>query len=86
MTTGERLTAVENSISTLTQCTVQLTDIMEQVVSFIGVQWKELAAYLNDMAGHRRDVSLYQRLWVHLAGKHGWLEDEDWPPPEPRDG
>ena len=30
---------------------------------------------------YRRDTRQYQRLWVHLAQKHGWLDEDDWPPP-----
>ena len=26
----------------------------------------------------RRDAQKTQRLWVRLAQRHGWIEDEDW--------
>ena len=45
-------------------------------------QQEQLAAQQNEVAEYRRDAHRMQRLWVHLARKHGWLDDEDWPPPE----
>ncbi len=38
--------------------------------------------FRESMEEYRREASQMQRLWVHLARKNGWLEDEDWPPPE----
>ena len=41
----------------------------------------ETRALQGIMAEHieelRRDTQHNQRMWVHLAHKHGWLDDED---------
>ena len=41
----------------------------------------ETRALQGIMAEHieelRRDTQRNQRMWVHLAYKHGWLDDED---------
>ncbi len=44
---------------------------------------QEVADHRREVAEYRREAAQYRRLWIHLARKNGWLEDEDWPPPEP---
>ena len=68
MTTEDRLARIEDGF-------VRLVELNENVVRVLVSQQEQLEEY-------RRDVRQYQRLWVHLARKHGWLEEGDWPPPE----
>ncbi len=43
---------------------------------------RNLEEQRKEVAEYRRDARQYQRLWVHLAQKYGWLDEDDWPPPE----
>ena len=36
----------------------------------------------EEIAEYRCDTLQYRNLWVHLANKHGWFDEGDWPPPE----
>ena len=67
MSTEHRLTAVEQAI-------VQQGEINERLIKLN----QTAVAMLNEQ---RRDMEQYRRWWTYLAKKHGWLDDEDWPPP-----
>ena len=74
MTTEERLTHLESQ--------VRNHDVAIDLLISIGERQQAL---LERMDSHleetRQDAAMTRRLWVHLAKKNGWMEDEDWPPP-----
>ena len=75
MTTEERLAAVEHSI--------QHHDVSVNLLIGIAERQQTLLEEIReDVKETKRHANTTQRLWVHLARKNGWLEDEDWPPPE----
>ena len=63
MTTEERLERLEETDR-------KLTELMENVVIIIQHQ-QEL---LDEV---RQDAKMTRRLWVRLAAKYGWLDDDD---------
>ena len=63
MTTEERLPGLERREGLLLALTEQIVQILQ--------------GHEEQMAELRRDGQQLQRLWVHLAKKHGWLDDED---------
>jgi hypothetical protein len=63
MTTEERLDRLE-------EVSEKLTELMATVVTAIQHQ-QEL---LDEV---RQDTKMTRRLWVRLAAKHGWLDEED---------
>ncbi len=67
MTTEERLTYLESQ--------VRNHDVAIDLLISIGERQQTLLEEIKE------DTSMTRRLWVHLARKNGWLEDEDWPPP-----
>ncbi len=69
------LERLELNIERLDRNVERLDRNMERLDRNLEEQQKEVAEY-------RRDTRQYQRLWVHLAQKHGWLDEDDWPPPE----
>ena len=74
MTDDERLTHVESQ--------VRNHDVaVDLLVSIAARQQTLLEEIREDVKETRHHAAMTQRLWVHLARKHGWLEDEDWPPP-----
>jgi chromosome segregation ATPase len=95
MTTEQRLSNVEQSIVLLTELCRGLRETDDKIIGLLETQQQqikehraeivehraELVEHRAEVAEYRRDARQYQRLWVHLARKHGWVEDEDWPPP-----
>ena len=75
MSMEDRIAHVETETSNLDVQVKLLTGIAERQLELL----ERLDANLGEV---RRDTEMTRRLWVHLARKHGWLEDEDWPPPE----
>ena len=74
MSTEERLSYVEAG---LTNHQVQLN-----LLSSIAERQLELLERLDaNMEEVRRDTKMTQRLWVRLAQRHGWIEDDDWAGP-----
>ena len=43
-------------------------------------EWQK--EHAEEHAELQREAVQFRRLWTHLARKHGWLDDADWPPPE----
>ena len=75
VTTDERLTHLESQ--------VRNHDVAIDLLVSIGERQQTLLEEIRqDVKETRQDAKMTQRLWVHLARKHGWLEDEDWPPPD----
>ena len=71
MTTEERLETVETAIKLI-------VDYESRILEYEG-KVLELVTGLSEVVMElRRDTQHNQRLWVHLARKHGWLDDEDW--------
>ena len=75
MTTEQRPDNLENAM-------VQLVDYEGKVQSLAEQLAAQSIEYREETAEFRREAGQMQRLWVHLARKHGWLEEDDWPPPE----
>jgi hypothetical protein len=81
MTTEQRLSNVEQSIVLLTELCRGLRETDDKIIGLLETQQQQIKEHRAEVAEYRRDARQYQRLWVHLARKHGWVEDEDWPPP-----
>ena len=75
MVMEERLTTVEGTVAHQDACITLLTSIAERQQDLL----ERIDANLEQV---QHDTEMTRRLWVHLARKHGWLEDEDWPPPQ----
>ena len=78
MTTDQRLDTLEElvrkadqNIALLTAQGIRMERFMERFVE----------EHRREHEEYRRDAQQYRRLWTHLAQKHGWLDDEDWPQP-----
>ncbi len=63
-TVEERLMKVEEGF-------IKVVDLLEKHSELI----KRNSELLAEV---RRDAQKTQRLWVRLAQRHGWIEDEDW--------
>lgn len=75
MTTDERLTHLESQ--------VRNHDVAIDLLVSIGERQQTLLEEIRqDVKETRQDAKMTQRLWVHLARKHGWLDEGDWPPPD----
>jgi hypothetical protein len=60
----------EGRLDRLEEVSEKLTELMATVVTAIQHQ-QEL---LDEV---RQDTKMTRRLWVRLAAKHGWLDDDD---------
>ena len=91
MTTGQRLDNLEQAFIRMVEVQGQVVDLVtalnarmdrfEETLERFG---ETMNRFEEGMEEYRRDSQQYRRLWTHLARKHGWLDDEDWPPPEPQ--
>ena len=91
MTTEERLDRLEEVSEKLTELTTNVvTAIQNQqeqldgIISILQRQQEQLADHREMLERHRElldevreDTKMTRRLWVRLATKHGWLDDED---------
>ena len=75
MTTEERLDE-EVSIQ-LKETSMQLTELMTEVVRLVHRQDERLQRQQEQIDEIREDTKLTRRLWVRLAAKYGWLDEED---------
>ena len=73
----------------LTESVVKLVDVVSAQQEMLVEHRQELAEHRQELAEHRQEVAefrresaMMQRLWVHLARKNGWMDEDDWPPPE----
>ncbi len=82
MTTEERLGTVEHSIQHHDAIINLLTTMQEHQKERIELSEQRLELSEQRLEEARHDSAMTRRLWVHLARKNGWLEDEDWPPPQ----
>ena len=89
MTTEERLGDVEHSIrdyggliNLLTAVGERQQVLLERIEQRIEQSEQRIEQGRQQLEEVRQDAAMTRRLWVHLARKNGWLEDEDWPPPQ----
>ena len=91
MTTEARLERLEEVSEKLTELTMTVANTAERHQKMLGdivsiLQRQQ--GQLDDIVGIierqqeqldeiRRDAKMTQRLWVRLATKHGWLDEED---------
>jgi hypothetical protein len=74
MTDEERLAHVETTVANHQVQLDLLIGIAERQTTLL----EELQAQTVEI---KQDTAMTRRLWIHLARKHGWLDDDDWPPP-----
>ncbi len=73
MAMEERLTQVEQGIRNHDASIGLLIDIADR-------QQVLLERIDRRLEQVEQDTAMTRRLWVRLAQRYGWLEDEDWPP------
>ena len=81
-TRGE-IQGLHDWMGVLSNCVLELTDLAKRQEKAHEEHRQEMAEHRKEVAEYRRETAQYQRLWVHLAKKHGWLDNDDWPPPNP---
>lgn len=91
MTTEARLERLEEVSSILAELMPTVVGMVQRQEDLIGAQQEllgqhqEMLARQQEQLGDHRemlnevreDVKMTRRLWVRLATKHGWLDDED---------
>ena len=70
MTTEERLDTVETAIK-------HIAGYEGKVLELVTELHKAFLETQQIVAEVRRDTQHNQRMWVRLAQKHGWMDDED---------
>ena len=63
--------SLEDRVATL-EDTSRTHEVMLNMLISIGERQQELLEEIH------RDTQQTQRLWVHLAKKHDWIDDDDW--------
>ena len=61
----------------LKETSMQLTELMTEVVRLVHRQDERLQRQQEQIDEIREDTKMTRRLWVRLAAKHGWLDEED---------
>ena len=84
MTTEERLDRLEEVTIQLTETDRKLSELMVEVIRLVhrqdgrlerqDEQIRQQKELLDEV---REDTKMTRRLWVRLAAKHGWLDDDD---------
>ncbi len=96
MTTEERLANIEQAVLRILEYEGQVVAVLGAMAEWRTEQaeWRREHAewqkeqdmwrreHAEEHAELQREAVQFRRLWTHLARKHGWLDDEDWPPPE----
>ncbi len=86
MTTEQRISNLEDAMLTLAEVVRQQAEVVRQqgetLTSGVLKLVEVVSAQEEQLAEYRRDARQVQHLLVYLARKNGWLDDEDWPPPE----
>ena len=84
MTTEQRLDRLEEVTiqlkemsMQLKETSMQLTELMAEVVGLVHRQDERLQHQRELLDEVRQDTKMTRRLWVRLATKHGWLDDDD---------
>ena len=82
----------EQRVETVEQAVLGLYSLNERMVGMMSEYQKELKEHREKIDGlnqrldeHSRESRQYQRLWVRIAEKNGWLDEDGWTilPPEP---
>ena len=81
MTTEERLETVETAIKHIVDYEKRILEYEGKVLELVTGLHKTFIETQQMVAELRRDTQHNQRMWVRLAQKHGWLDDEDWSEP-----
>ena len=77
MTTEERLDRLEEVTIQLKDTSLQLTKLMAEVIRMVHRQDERLQHQQELLDEVRQDTKMTRRLWVRLATKYGWLDDDD---------
>ena len=84
MTTKERLGGLEQReglIMSLRERVIEIQREQQQQLNELQEQTRELREQTQELRAQteeiRRDGQQLQRLWMRLARKYGWLDDED---------
>ena len=91
MTTEERLTRLEETDRKLSELMVEVIGLvhrqderLERQQEQIQLQQEQIQLQRQDIRQQkelldevRQDTEMTRRLWVRLATKHGWLDDDD---------
>ena len=79
MTTEQRIDTLEEGIASLVAWTRKAGETIDLLVAQ-GIRVERLMEkHQQEHKEYQRDAEQYRRLWTHLARKHGWLDDGDWP-------
>ena len=91
MTTEQRLARLEETTNILGELMATVVGMVQRQEDLIGQQQEILARQQEqlgdivsilqhqreELAEVREDTNMTRRMWVRLAMKHGWLDDED---------
>ncbi len=77
MTAEERLTRLEETTNLLGELMATVVGMVQRQQDLIGQQQEILARQQELLDEVREDTKMTRRLWVRLAAKHGWLDDDD---------
>ena len=84
MTTEERLERLEETsnilgelMATVVGMVQRQEDLIGQQQEILGQQQEILARQQEQIDEIRQDTKMTRRLWVRLATKHGWLDEDD---------
>ncbi len=84
MTTEERLDRLEETDRKLSELMVEVIRLvhqqdgrLERQDEQLQLQREELQLQKELLAEVREDTKMTRRLWVRLATKHGWLDEDD---------
>ena len=70
MTTEQRLARLEETDRILAELTQRQQEQLDGIIRILQRQEEQLGEV-------REDAKMTRRMWVRLAKKHGWLDDED---------
>ena len=77
MTTEQRLAHLERQEGRLLTLLERMDERIEQNKVRIEQNKERTEEHKERIEQNERHLAALQRLWVRLAQKHGWLEDED---------
>ena len=77
MTTEQRLARLEETDRILAELAQRQQEQLDGIIKMLQRQEEQLARQREELAEVREDTNMTRRMWVRLAKKHGWLDDED---------
>ena len=77
MTTEERLTRLEETDKKLSELIVEVVRLVHRQDERLERQDEQIRQQKELLDEVREDTKMTRRLWVRLATKHGWLDEED---------